>query len=179
VACVIRGVLAQKTIDAAVDFLNQVKHASGQNYVLGGPENVYSFECSHQKVCRYIPTDSHDLVWHTNHPLANDDYDAKYQEAIKRAKFKHPTNSETRFQCVQSRLQKAGEATDVDAIKSILTSHDSPQHPVCRPLNTPSGVFTFGSTIMVLSGTPELHIAPGPPDVVPYQVLSFGGSTVK
>ena len=175
VACVIRGVLAQKTIEAAIDFLNQIKHASGQNYILGGPQSAYSFECSHEKVCRYEPADGHDLIWHTNHPMANDDYDSKYRDWLKKnkEKTKTPGNSETRLECVRSRLQGAGEKIDVDVIKSILASHDSPKHPVCRPLKAPSDVYTFGSTIMVLSDKPELHIAPGPPDVVPYQVLRF------
>jgi hypothetical protein len=38
----------------------------------------------------------------------------------------------------------------------------------------PGGI-TFASTIMVLSADrPELHIAPGPPDVTPYEKLTFG-----
>jgi len=107
--------------------------------------------------------------------MANDDYDSKNRDWLKKnkEKTKTPGNSETRLECVRSRLQGAGEKIDVDVIKSILASHDSPKHPVCRPLKAPSDVYTFGSTIMVLSDKPELHIAPGPPDVVPYQVLRF------
>src|SRR5262249_16063151 len=76
VACIIRGVLAQRTFEAAVDFLQQIKHASGQNYLIGGPDKVASFECSYGKVSRYGPGEGRDVVWHTNHPLANDDYDS-------------------------------------------------------------------------------------------------------
>ena len=50
VACIVRGVLAQKTEDAAIKFLHDVKHASGQNYIIGGPERAFSFECSSHKV---------------------------------------------------------------------------------------------------------------------------------
>ena len=62
---------------------------------------------------------------------------------------------------------------DVDAIKSILKSQDNVQHSVSVPLRDKNRAYTFGSVIMVLSETPELHIAPGPPHVVPYQVLRF------
>jgi isopenicillin-N N-acyltransferase-like protein len=175
VACIIRGVLAQKTEEAAVRFLHEVKHASGQNYIIGGPDRAYSFECSSHKVSRFIPEGAGDLVWHTNHPLANDDYHPKYLENIRNHKneSKKPTDSEIRLECVRSRALKQAPAFDVDAIKSILKSQDPVEHPVSRPLKDKNGVFTFGSMVMVLSEKPELHVAPGPPNVVPYQVLRF------
>src|SRR5262245_38923277 len=36
VACVVRGLLQQRTEKEATDFLHTIQHASGQNYVLGG-----------------------------------------------------------------------------------------------------------------------------------------------
>jgi isopenicillin-N N-acyltransferase like protein len=181
VACIIRGVLEQKTFEAAADFLQQIKHASGQNYLIGGPDKVASFECSHGKVSRFGPAEGSDIVWHTNHPLANDDYDAKYRQYLEKNKdaAKKPSSTIARFDCLASRLGRNGSAIDKDGIKAILRSHDSPEFPVCRPLKTPSGVYTFGSMIMVLSGKPEFHVAPGPPDAVPYQVLSFDKPTLK
>ena len=175
VACVIRGVLAQKTEDAAITFLHDVKHASGQNYIVGGPERAYSFECSSQKVSRFIPAEAADVVWHTNHPLANDDYSPWYREYRKTQNDagKGPTNSEIRLECVRSRALEHPSNLDVDAIKSILKSQDNIQHPVSGPLKDKNSAYTFGSMIMVLSEKPELHVAPGPPHVVPYQVLRF------
>ena len=175
VACVVRGVLAQKTEDAAIKFLHEVKHASGQNYIIGGPERAYSFECSSHKVSRFIPEGAADLVWHTNHPLANDDYSPGYREYIQNRKngSKGPTNSEIRLECVRHRALEHPSNLDVDAIKSILKSQDNVQHPVSGPLLDKNSSYTFGSMIMVLSERPELHVAPGPPHVVPYQVLRF------
>ena len=175
VACVVRGVLAQRTEDAAIKFLNDVKHASGQNYIIGGPERAYSFECSSHKVSRYIPEGAADLVWHTNHPLANDDYSASYRAYIKNQKngSKGPTNSEIRLECVRRRALEHPSDLDVDAIKSILKSQDNVQHSVSVPLRDKNSAYTFGSVIMVFSETPELHIAPGPPHAVPYQMLRF------
>jgi isopenicillin-N N-acyltransferase like protein len=175
VACIVRGVLAQKTEDAANKFLHAVKHASGQNYIIGGPERTYSFECSSHEVSRFIPDGAADLVWHTNHPLANDDYSPAYREYIKNQNngSKGPNNSEIRLQCVRRRALEHPSNLDVDAIKSILKSQDNVQHPVSGPLRDKNSAYTFGSVIMVLSETPELHVAPGPPHVVPYQVLRF------
>jgi predicted choloylglycine hydrolase len=175
VACVIRGVLAQKTFESATEFVHKIQHASGQNYIIGGPEKVVSLECSHGKVSPFSPGEANDLVFHTNHPLSNDDYDAKFRDYLAKNKdaLKKPVSTTARFNSLKSRLSKDTAVIDLAAVKRILSSHDSQEFPVCRPLNTPSGVYTFGSTIMVLSDKPELHIAPGPPDVVPYRVLSF------
>jgi hypothetical protein len=175
VACVIRGVLAQKTVNDAIAFLQQVKHASGQNYLIGGPEMPYSFECSAHKVTRFQPKGVDNLVWHTNHPLANDDYGAWYRALLDKNKngTRSPTDSEIRLSCVSTRLTRRAADVDIDDLKSILKSRDPENHPVCRPLKSKSAAYTFGSLIMVLSEKPELHVAPGPPDLVPYQVLKF------
>ena len=175
VACVVRGVLAQKTEDAAVRFLHEVRHASGQNYIIGGPGQAYSFECSSHKVSRFIPEGGGDMVWHTNHPLANDDYSANYREHMTNPKngSKGPTNSEIRLKCVRSRALEHPSSLNVDAIESILKSQDHTEHPVSVPLRDRNRSYTFGSMIMVLCEKPELHVAPGPPHVVPYQVFRF------
>src|SRR5262245_9106836 len=44
VAFIVRAVLEQRTFDDAVRFIHEVKHASGQNYIIGGPEKAGSFE---------------------------------------------------------------------------------------------------------------------------------------
>jgi isopenicillin-N N-acyltransferase like protein len=79
VACIVRGVLQQRTEEDAVAFLHKIKHASGQNYLLGGPAHAYGFECSAKRIGRFQPNGRDDAVWHTNHPLVNDDYTAQYR----------------------------------------------------------------------------------------------------
>ena len=37
---VVRGILAQTTLDEAIRFVREVPHASGENYTIGGPEKV-------------------------------------------------------------------------------------------------------------------------------------------
>jgi hypothetical protein len=46
---------------------------------------------------------------------------------------------------------KQAEELEIEEIKSVLSSRDSDEYPVCRHYDDQS-VFTFGCTIMVLSG---------------------------
>src|SRR5262249_55706534 len=41
VAFVVRGLLERKTVEEAIAFLGDIEHASGQNYIVGGPAGVY------------------------------------------------------------------------------------------------------------------------------------------
>jgi predicted choloylglycine hydrolase len=173
VACVIRGVLEQQTEEDALAFLHRIKHASGQNYILGGPTNVYDLECSATKVSRFKVKERDDVVWHTNHPLVNDDYNAQYRAALaKPPKSQGPSNSVTRLECLARRLTTKSTGSRIELIKETLASKDSSTHPVCRSRGKSAG-FTFASTIMVLSTPPVLHIAPGPPAETPYETLTF------
>lgn len=174
VAFVVRGLLQQETDKAAVDFLQRIKHASGQNYVIGGPDKVFDLECSAGKVSRFTPEPGPEIVWHTNHPLVNDDYHPAYRELLK--KKTHEKNegcTRTRLQALEKRLGKAAPNLGVDDIKTALASKDSADYPVCRPFKNAADSFTFAASIMVLSAKPELQIAPGPSDVQAYQTLTF------
>jgi isopenicillin-N N-acyltransferase-like protein len=73
VAFVIRGLLAKKSERSALEFIKTVNHASGQNYILGIGDKVYDFEASATKLVPYAPVEGSSPVYHTNHPLANND----------------------------------------------------------------------------------------------------------
>jgi isopenicillin-N N-acyltransferase-like protein len=172
VAFVIRGLLEKTTLEDAVNFVKTVKHASGQNYVIGGLENAYSFEASATQVVEYTPDSN--AIYHTNHPLVNDDYNAKYKKFLEETKgteVSYP-NSVVRLQSLDTRLKDL-EEIDVDIIKAALSSKDSAKDPVCRSYDPSLPNFTFGCVIMVLSENPEMHVAPGPPDITPFQVFRF------
>jgi hypothetical protein len=173
VAFVVRGVLRQRSVEDAVAFLQRVRHASGQNYVVGGPARVFSYECSANRVARFAPAGRDDVVWHTNHPLASDDYGAPYRalRADPAALAAGEANTRTRLRCLEDRLTGGRPARDVDGIKATLAARDSAEYPVCRARG--GAAFTFASTVMVLSEPPVFHVAPGPPDVTPYEALSF------
>jgi hypothetical protein len=173
VACVVRGMPQQASADAAGDFLRRVKHASGQNYVIGDAGKVAAYECSAGKVSP-LPPARGDVLLHTNHPLVNDDYNLPYRDLLAKPGevAKRNENSVARLESFQKRLGSE-PARSIAQIKAALAARDSTEHPVCRPYRDRKNNFTFASTIMVLAEKPELHIAAGPPDAHAYQVLRF------
>jgi isopenicillin-N N-acyltransferase like protein len=171
VAFIVRGVLSQTAFDGAVGFIRQIKHASGQNYIIGGPEKTASLECSAQKVSQFIPYAGAEITYHTNHPLANDNYSARYLEHLKKVKRTVEEGAYYcyRFESLEKRLKNRSKSVDLDVIKATLSSRDSEKSPI-------SNNSTFGCTIMVLSESPELHIAPGQPQVTPFRIFRFSGN---
>jgi len=163
VAFLVRMVLEQPSLEKAVEFVRRVRHASGQNYVIGGLERVVSLECSANKVVEYLPYDGARRTYHTNHPLVNDDIVLPLRP---RAGTTH-----ARFDYLDSRLRDPKKRVTVDAIKNILGSHEG---PVCvHNNNQPVGGVTFMSLIYVLTKPPELHITTGPPCSSEWKTLRF------
>jgi isopenicillin-N N-acyltransferase-like protein len=180
VACIIRGVLKQRSEEKAVTFLRTIRHASGQNYIVGGPAQVVDLECSANQVVPFEPDGPRGVVWHTNHPLVNDDCNPWYRAES------NPflPNSTARYQSMEHRLAHPSQDTRLDRIKEILTSKDSTEHPICGSKGedefyTRLGMFTFASTIMVLGEDPALHVSFGPPDSAPYRRFVFGKPAVS
>jgi isopenicillin-N N-acyltransferase-like protein len=177
VAFIVRGVLEKTQFDEATKFVQEIKHASGQNYTIGGPEQIGVFECSANKVSRFIPYEGATRVYHTNHPLVNDDQDI-FQKILKAVPAKDgpksPGNSEIRLASLEKRLKDPSQRITVEAIKSILGSHDDPQNPVCRHKpEDGSGVCTYGCIIMELSASPRMSLSPGPPCSTQFKVYKF------
>lgn len=174
VAFVLRGILDQSSQEDAVKFIHKIKHASGQNYIIGGKDKVSDYECSANKVVPFIPYEGASRVYHTNHPFVNDDQ-SMYKEMLKKTanqkKGQKPTNSEIRFDSLEKRLKNPSKKVTVETVKSILSSHDHPQHPVCRHKKSTTESMTIGRLIMVLSPNLELHIAPGPPCMTEFKTF--------
>ena len=168
VAFVHRGVLAQPALEDAVAFVRGIKHATGQNYMIGAPEKIVTYECSANQVRQYVPDVGATRLFHTNHPLANDDLRRK-----KRQTAGIPSNSEVRLSTLERHLGDSSVRVNVDMIKSALGSHDSSEHPVCRHKSSDDSWMTVGCSIMVLSTSPELHLAPGPPCSTDFQTFTF------
>jgi isopenicillin-N N-acyltransferase like protein len=182
VNAVIRGVLRCDSFALAERFLREIHHASGQNYILGGAAEVASFECSANKVVRFRPLTANPLVWHTNHPLANDDLTDGARlvpSAADRPSTPRPqTDSQLRLASVERRLQAGSTVSRLELVRSILASKDEVDHPICisRPREEGKpvpGNFSFSATIMVLSDPPELYATYGPPDESSYKRLTF------
>jgi hypothetical protein len=166
VAFVNRGILEKTSLSDAVHFIKNIKHASGQNYTIGGPEKVVAFECSANKVSPFVPYNGSKRIYHTNHPLANDDqeiYKTFQKKYPRRAGAKGPGDSEIRYMALEKRLKDPNKRITVDSVKEALSSRDHPVSPVCRKKRKDGrGSFTAGCVIMELSLPPVLHFAPGP-----------------
>jgi hypothetical protein len=179
VAFVIRGLIRKTDEKEIMDFIQRVEHASGQNYLIGIRDEVYDFEASASKVVRFDPENPNRSVYHTNHPLVNDDVKPWYAEHDPMLPVKQraePGNSQYRFEAAERRISTAA-AVDDSTIAGTLRSKDHDQHPVCRTNQEGGNVFTFASVIMTLSDPPELKVVAGPPDEGEYSTHTFSGGT--
>jgi isopenicillin-N N-acyltransferase-like protein len=165
VAFVIRGILRQKTYEEAVRFLKEISPAAPQNYVIGGPERAASFERSASRVAEFIPFKDAQFTYHTNHPLANDDFNPRFVERLKEKGMSLDAYRALcpRFKFLARSFADNSAELDLAVLKRVFADRNS-------GINNAG---TYGCTIMILGVRPELHIAPGRPDEVPFQVLGF------
>jgi len=173
VAFLVRGVLARMSEPSALTFLNSVKHASGQNYMLGIGGKVFDFEASARGVTRYRPCQGDSPVFHTNHPLVN--RDLKHWHTARQ----EGGGSESRFDALRRRFGAKASDLSEKAAMAALRSRDTPRSPLCRSLGEGRSSFTFGSVIMTLSDPPSLQVTCGPPDVSEYVRYSFAPTAPK
>ena len=151
VSFIVRGILEKTSFNDAIEFLHTIKHAKAQNYIVGGQDEARCFECSSKEIHPFIPAQNANLTYHTNHYLV-DSYESKYCSRLKTLKDE-----------IKRRNYKIG----FKDIKMILSSR---KRNAGRPI---SNVWTYGCTIMVLSESPELHIAPGRPDKTKFIKFNF------
>jgi hypothetical protein len=167
VAFVIRGCLERTSFKDAVKFIKTVTQGAPQNYLIGGADQVASFECSRNEVVEFVPFKGAGFTYHTNHPLVNFKYGKRMIDALKKqGKSVHEYSPRcSRFEWLRKNYQEQSRSFDLDELKKIFSNRD------CN-INNRS---TFSCTIMVLAEKPELHITGGRPDEVPFQVFRFDG----
>lgn len=173
VAFIVRGILNTTNKDEALKFIQTVPHASGQNYIIGVKGEVFDFEASANKVVRYNPMNENGTVYHTNHPLVNDDMKPWFEQ-YNPSSMKGPksSNSHLRLRAVENRMKSSSEVNEA-LIKETLRSKDDNYNPVCRANNEDGRGFTFASTIMTLTGKPNIQVLAGPPDEADYVQVDF------
>ncbi len=173
VTFIVRGVLEKSSLREAKEFIYGIKHASGQNYTIGDGQGVAAFEGSGHKVSPFMPFEGSTRVYHTNHPLANDDQNV-HKEILKKIPVdkKKPgsSNSEVRFDFLAKNLKNSSKTITVETIKSILSSNEV---PICFEKKPDAGGMTFGCLIMELSPSPVLHVSPGPPCSTEFKKFAF------
>ncbi len=169
VTFMVRGVVNKSSQEEALKFVREVNHASGQNYIIGGPEKVYSLECSANDVENFRPFADANFTYHTNHPMRNADFSETYLKALEK---NNKTTEEGLFTCqrIQSFQQRFNDTTvniGIDDIKNVLQSRDHDGKDVV------SNDYTYASVIYVLSENPTFLIAPGQPHQEPYITIGF------
>lgn len=165
VAFVIRGLLRQSTYERAEKFLRDIQPAAPQTYVIGGPDESAVLERSAGKTARFVPFAGAEFSYHTNHPMANDDYDPKFPQLLKRNNLTLESYQARcpRFKFLGRLLEDNSADLGFDALRRLFGDRAS-------GINNAG---TYGCTIMILGEKPELHVSPGRPDEAPFQVLGF------
>lgn len=175
---IVRAFLSKPTLEEGLQFMRSVRHASGQNYTVGGPgHRPTNLECSARSIVEYRPDSWGDRLFHTNHPMGNPDQDlfrrataGLTDEQLQRLYF---GTSYPRYAALEHLyLQQAGPPT-LGSMKAALSSHEG---PVCRHGEREGRYdhFTIGCLLMELDAThPRLHVAPGPPCSTAFQTFSF------
>jgi len=165
VAFAIRGLLRRKTYEEAAAFLRDISPAAPQNYVLGGPTEAASFERSAARTVAWLPFAGAAFTYHTNHPLASDDFNPGFEAMLKRrgmtaAQYGAACRRLARLRAV---LPDNEARLDLEALKALYADR-------------PSGInndTTYGCVIMILGREPRLHISPGRPDEAPFRTFGF------
>jgi isopenicillin-N N-acyltransferase-like protein len=163
VAFVLRLLLEQPSVAAAARLIGELPHASGQNYMIAGPDGLADFECSAGGAAAYAPEER--MILHTNHPLASTDL----ADAPSGDNDVALTNSMLRFGALERTLPPAHDITS-DRVRETLAECEV---PVSRAADRGGGWMTFGSLVMELSASPALQYAPGPPHLTPYSSWTF------
>jgi isopenicillin-N N-acyltransferase-like protein len=186
VAHVLRGVLEQDTLAEAISFLKNIRHASGQNYMLCDQSQITDQECSANQVMEYSPGERAWNSCHTNHPFTNSDFRDEFKDLTPEGQDlwefskNNDVNSCTRFEVLTAQLGGLdAEQADVEAAARLLRSHDSDSHPVCRHPETNQGWMTVGTSIMTFGDSARLTVCPGPPCSSLFSEFSFSLEPVR
>ena len=170
---IVRSILEKQSIDQAEQFLRSIPHASGQNYILSTSGDMRCFECCGTSIARYAPDTYQGRIFHTNHPLVNQD-----ESNVLPPEKRRSNNTVVRLDSICSRLGDAIDTITLDDTKAALAAHDDPDNPVSRNTdNEGSSIgYTAGASIYELSTTPRLHLAAGPPCETVFEVFEFNAN---
>ena len=162
---VVRGFLMCRSFEEGWRFLRSVNHASGQNYMIGGPSGeIANLECSAREVCENNSR-AGPYLFHTNTAWTNPDRLPPRETS--RQEF--TGTSQDRAAAIGRMLENVQEPS-VDQIKSTLASKDG---PVCRTLEESEGRSVTLGTIVMHLGKRTIEVTNGPPDRNPFTTFHF------
>jgi hypothetical protein len=159
VCCVARGVLEKASFEAAVNFIKAIKHASGQNYIIGSKHDIISLECASDLVTEYWPDSTKNYTFHANRPLTNNSYHPVYLAYLKALYGSIPESisfSDERLESIKNIILN-NEQISLVTIKYALS-----KSPICNSNTFVSTIMEFGNEYS------ELRISPGKPDSTKY-----------
>jgi len=157
-----RGILEKTSFEEAISFIKKIKHASGQNYIIGSKQNIVSLECASDLITEYWPDSSKRYTFHTNRPLTNNSYHPAYVAYLKNLYGAVPESisfSDKRLETIRNKILN-NSSIDIKTLEEVLSTE-----PICNSN-------TFASTIMEFNENySELKISPGKPDSTEYIVF--------
>jgi isopenicillin-N N-acyltransferase-like protein len=157
VAFAIRGILERRTLAAAVDFVSEVPHATGQHYGIAAPEGLASVEGWATGVA--VGAESGRRLLHANHPLYTDetvgDAESRYQRSRTRQRLDYLE-------------REAGPSRDVLGLQELLSDCTI---PVSLGAERPS--MTFGAVVYECTLPAQLWVTRGPPHVHAFRQVAW------
>jgi hypothetical protein len=169
VAAVFRGALAHGDRDAAVAWLRDAPHASGQHYAVADRRGFVGLECSAGGAAVSSPPGARTLL-HTNHPLASTDVDPRLEARLGRQGL--IANSERRQGFLAAH---AGELDGVGAAKALLEDRST---PICVVPTPGRATITFASVAYTLGDRVTAEFRLGLPETAAWQTLAFSDAGV-
>jgi hypothetical protein len=170
VAFVIRLLASARDLASAIDVVERIHHASGQNYTIGDRDGAVSMECSAAGATRYDPGGG--TIAHSNHPLASGDVSmASEKTGDDRALLPHEQNSIDRLHHAAAWF--TDQPVSVRTLQRLLT-----EPPVLRGRNGDDG-FSFYGVVMQCSASPALWMTPGPPGTYEFEHRALAPSKAR
>jgi hypothetical protein len=167
VAAVFRGALARGDRDAAVAWLRDVPHASGQHYAVADRRGCVGLECSAGGAALSSPASARTLL-HTNHPLASTDVDPGLAAHL--ARQGNIANSELRHDFL---VAHAGDVDGAGAAKALLE-----ETPLCVVPTPSRATMTFASVAFTLGDRVTAEFRLGLPETAGWETVAFSDAAV-
>ena len=158
-------------IEEGIEFLSRVPHASGMNYGLIDRNQARTFEVSSSddatQIAEFCPARDLRRIWHTNHPLANDNYcgnvamwnrlpDAEAGNTLKRAEF------------LEREMKIADKVVTVERVMELLSSREAP-----ISAEPEDGFPTVNAIVIEFGESPTLYFSPGAPSQNEFHTFGF------
>ena len=158
VAFLLRAVLERaSSVGDAIGIAGSMSSASGMNYVFGDRERVADVEVSAHDVVDCENAPSIKRYWHTNHPLANENY-VDDIDLWRELPDNEAGNTAARLASLEKSLGDPSRPLDLDCAKQALSSREGPVSAL------PEDDYpTINGLIVEFYDEPVLHFCVGAP----------------